>query len=55
MYNKFLGIGEKGYHPLCKVKVIKDISAAAAGLSILFWTLVMISESLQLWRAFHPL
>lgn len=130
MYNKFLGIGEKGYHPLrkikvclsglrfamsydfsvaykmyvsvvilalsfvlrpwvdsllivaatclvliaelfnsaiealCdfietnenhKIKVIKDISAAAAGLSILFWTVVMISETLQLWRAFHPL
>ena len=35
-----------------KIKVIKDISAAAAGISILLWTVVMLVELSQLWRLF---
>jgi diacylglycerol kinase (ATP) len=35
-----------------KIKVIKDISAAAAGISILLWTVVMLVELSQLWRFF---
>lgn len=30
-----------------KIKVIKDISAAAAGISILFWTVILIVESFR--------
>ena len=37
-----------------KIKVIKDIAAAAAGVSIFFWAIVMISETCELWQAFHP-
>lgn len=33
-----------------KIKVIKDISAAAAGISILLWTVVLLVEFSQLWR-----
>lgn len=35
-----------------KIKVIKDISAAAAGISILLWTVVMLVEFSHLWRLF---
>ena len=35
-----------------KIKVIKDISAAAAGISILLWTVVMLVEFSHLWRFF---
>ncbi len=35
-----------------KIKVIKDISAAAAGISILLWTVVMLVELSHLWRFF---
>ena len=32
-----------------KIKVIKDISAAAAGLSILLWAIILIVELSRLW------
>lgn len=32
-----------------KIKVIKDISAAAAGISILLWTVIMCVELFHLW------
>jgi diacylglycerol kinase (ATP) len=35
-----------------KIKVIKDISAAAAGISILLWAVIMGFELSRLWRAF---
>ena len=34
-----------------KIKVIKDIAAAAAGISILLWAVVMVVEFSRLWRA----
>lgn len=37
-------------HENHKIKVIKDISAAAAGISILLWAIVLIVECLRLYR-----
>ncbi|MBV5316170.1 MAG: diacylglycerol kinase [Desulfobulbaceae bacterium] len=36
-----------------KIKVIKDISAAAAGISILLWAVVLVVELSNLWKIFH--
>ena len=35
-----------------KIRVIKDISAAAVGIAILLWTVIVVVEILRLWRAF---
>lgn len=35
-----------------KIKIIKDISAAAAGLSILLWAIILIVEMSRLWKIF---
>ena len=32
-----------------KIKIIKDISAAAGGFAILFWAVVMLVELSRLW------
>jgi len=32
-----------------KIKIIKDISAAAGGLAILYWAVVMLVELSRLW------
>lgn len=37
-------------HENHKIKVIKDISAAAAGISILLWTVILVVEFLHLRR-----
>lgn len=37
-----------------KIKVIKDIAAAAAGISILAWVVVLSVEAYRLWRVWHP-
>lgn len=34
-----------------KIRVIKDISAAAAGISILLWVIVLTIEGNRLWKA----
>jgi diacylglycerol kinase (ATP) len=39
-------------HENHKIKVIKDISAAAAGISILLWAIVLIVELSRLWTVF---
>ena len=52
MRNKFLGTGEPGYHPLRKIKVIKDISAAAVGIGIVLWGTITVVEIVRLWRLF---
>lgn len=36
-------------HENHKIKVIKDISAAAAGLSILLWAIILIVELSRIW------
>jgi diacylglycerol kinase len=36
-----------------KIKVIKDISAAAAGISILIWGVVFTVELTNFWKVFH--
>lgn len=36
-----------------KIKVIKDIAAAAVGISILVWLVVLGVESIQLWQAWR--
>ena len=36
-----------------KIKVIKDISAAATGISILIWVVVSAVEITNLWKVFH--
>jgi diacylglycerol kinase len=36
-----------------KIKVIKDIAAAAVGISILVWIVVLGVEASQLWRAWR--
>ncbi|WP_232223856.1 diacylglycerol kinase [Desulforegula conservatrix] len=36
-----------------KIKVIKDISAAATGISILIWVVVMAVELTNFWKIFH--
>lgn len=33
-----------------RIRVIKDIAAAAAGLSILVWVVILIMESIKLWQ-----
>jgi diacylglycerol kinase len=33
-----------------QIRVIKDIAAAAAGLSILIWAIILVLETLHLWR-----
>ncbi len=38
-------------HENHKIKVIKDISAAAAGISILLWTVVLVVELSRIWKA----
>ncbi len=37
-------------HENHKIKVIKDISAAAAGISILLWVVILAVEFSRLWR-----
>ncbi len=37
-------------HENHKIKVIKDISAAAAGISILLWVVILVVEFSRLWR-----
>ncbi|WAK02457.1 diacylglycerol kinase [Methylobacter sp. YRD-M1] len=37
-----------------KIKVIKDIAAAAAGISILIWIVVIVSELGRLWFLIWP-
>lgn len=37
-------------HENHKIKVVKDISAAAAGISILLWVVILIVEFSHLWR-----
>jgi diacylglycerol kinase (ATP) len=37
-------------HENFKIKVIKDISAAAAGISILLWAVIMCVEVFHLWK-----
>ena len=36
-----------------KIKVIKDISAAATGISILLWGVVLVVELTNFWKAFN--
>jgi diacylglycerol kinase len=36
-----------------KIKVIKDISAAATGISILLWVVVLVVELSNFWKVFH--
>lgn len=36
-----------------KIKVIKDISAAATGISILIWVVVIAVELTNFWKIFH--
>ncbi len=36
-----------------KIKIIKDISAAATGISILIWVVVSAVEITNLWKVFH--
>jgi diacylglycerol kinase len=36
-----------------KIKIIKDISAAATGISILLWAVVVVVELSNLWKIFH--
>jgi diacylglycerol kinase len=36
-----------------KIKVIKDISAAATGISILLWVVVLAVELTNFWQVFH--
>ena len=38
-----------------KIKVIKDIAAAAVGISIFVWIVVLAVEAVRLWRAWNPL
>lgn len=37
-----------------KIKVIKDIAAAAAGISILIWIFTFVYEIWRIWQYFHP-
>jgi diacylglycerol kinase len=37
-------------HENHKIKIIKDISAAAAGISILLWVIILVVEFSRLWR-----
>ncbi len=37
-------------HENHKIKVIKDISAAATGISILLWVVILVVEFSRLWR-----
>lgn len=39
-------------HENHKIKVIKDISAAAAGISILLWTVILAVELSRIWKVF---
>ncbi len=48
MRNKFFGTGEPGFRPIRKLKVIKDIAAAAVGISMVVWLTVMILNGLHL-------
>jgi len=36
-----------------KIKVIKDISAAATGIAILLWVVVLVVEITNFWNIFH--
>lgn len=36
-----------------KIKVIKDISAAATGIAILLWVVVLVVEITKFWNLFH--
>lgn len=36
-----------------KIKVIKDISAAAAGISILLWVVVLVVELSNFWKVYN--
>lgn len=40
-------------HENHKIKVIKDIAAAAAGISILLWAVIMGVEFSHLWKMFY--
>lgn len=35
-----------------KIKVIKDVAAAAVGISILVWGIILVAEMARLWDAF---
>ena len=35
-----------------KIKIIKDVAAAAVGISILVWAIILTSEIARLWEAF---
>ena len=37
-----------------KIKIIKDISAAAVGVSIVVWGVILASLSMDLWGHIHP-
>lgn len=37
-----------------KIKIIKDISAAATGVAIVLWALVLIVELTRIWRLLFP-
>lgn len=37
-----------------KIRMIKDIAAAAAGISILLWVIILGVETFRLWRLFFP-
>ena len=34
-----------------KIRVIKDIAAAAAGISILVWVVILVVEAVRVWQA----
>lgn len=36
-----------------KIKIIKDIAAAATGVAILVWLIVLLIELIRLWSFFH--
>ncbi len=36
-----------------KIKVIKDVAAAAVGISILVWGIILVAELARLWSAFN--
>ena len=35
-----------------KIKIIKDVAAAAVGVSILVWAIILVSEIVRLWDTF---
>lgn len=35
-----------------KIKIIKDVAAAAVGISIAVWAIILVAETIGFWRAF---